>query len=85
MHVDKLDGRFPQEFLTGKKNDWRTEQAEILRKIEKHQNANFFYLEEGVRGLPKTGLPKEKATSRGKSGLSEIWLPGRDSNPRPIG
>ena len=29
--------------------------------------------------------PKEKATSRMKSGLSEIWLPGRDSNPRPIG
>ena len=28
---------------------------------------------------------KRKATSRMKSGLSGIWLPGRDSNPRPIG
>jgi hypothetical protein len=28
---------------------------------------------------------KRKAASRMKSGLSRIWLPGRDSNPRPIG
>jgi site-specific DNA recombinase len=127
-------GKVLQEFFDRKNNDWRTEQAEILRKIEKHQNANFSYLEEGVRLLelaqkaaslyakqemkkkqrildflfsnclwkggaqiPHYGKPfdtlaftnsayqKRKATSGGKSGLSEIWLPGRDSNPRPIG
>ena len=134
MYVDKLDGNVFQEFFDRKNGDWRTEQAEILRKIEKHQNANCSYLEEGVRllelaqkaaslyekqemkekrrildflfsnclwkdgvlipnyrkpfdtlALTNTAYQKRKATSRLKSGLSEIWLPGRDSNPRPIG
>jgi site-specific DNA recombinase len=134
MYVDKLDGKVPQEFFDRKNSDWRAEQAEILRRIEKYQNANCSYLEEGVRLLElaqkATGLyekqemrekrrvldfifsnslwkdgnlipnyrkpfdmlaltnaayQKRKATSRAKSGLSENWLPGRDSNPRPIG
>ena len=134
MYVDKLDRKVPLEFFDRKNSDWRGEQAEILRNIEKHQNANCSYLEEGVRLLelgqkaaslyekqemkekrrildflfsnclwkdgaliPKYRKPfdmlavtnsayqKKKATSRVKSGLSEIWLPGRDSNPRPIG
>jgi site-specific DNA recombinase len=134
MYVDKLDGKIPHEFFERKNSDWRTEQAEILRKIEKHQNANSSYLEEGVQLLELTqkaaslyekqemkekrrildflfsnclwkdgalianyrkpfdmlvltnsAYQKAKATSRLKSGLSEIWLPGRDSNPRPIG
>ena len=50
-----------------------------------------------VAAIKPTGVPddvlavtnstyqKKKATSRVKNGLSEIWLPGRDSNPRPIG
>jgi site-specific DNA recombinase len=132
MYVDKLDGKVPQEFFDRKNSDWRAEQAEILRKIEKHQNANCSYLEEGVRllelaqkatrlyekqemkekrrvldfifsnclwkdgslipsyrkpfdmlALTNAAYQKRKATPRVKSGLSEIWLPGRDSNPRP--
>jgi len=35
--------------------------------------------------LTNAAYQKRKATSRVKSGLSQIWLPGRDSNPRPIG
>jgi len=31
-----------------KNSDWRADQAKILQKIEKHQNANCSYLEEGV-------------------------------------
>jgi site-specific DNA recombinase len=134
MYVDKLDGRVSQEFFDRKNTDWRAEQAEILHKIEKHQNANCSYLEEGVRflelaqkavslyekqemkekrrildflfsnclwkdgnlipnyrkpfdmlALTNAAYQKKKATSRVKSGLFEIWLPGRDSNPRPIG
>ena len=134
MYVDKLDAKITQEFFDRKNGDWRTEQAEILRKIEKHQNANSSYLEEGVRllelsqkaaslyekqemkekrrildfvfsnclwkdgalipnyrkpfdllALTNSAYQKRKATFRVKSGLSEIWLPGRDSNPRPIG
>ena len=134
MYVDKLDGYVPVGFFDRKSVDWRAQQAEILRKIEQHQNANCSYLEEGVRllelgqksvklyekqemkekrrildfvfsnclwkdgtlvpnyrkpfdilALTNSAYQKQKATSRAKSGLSEIWLPGRDSNPRPIG
>ena len=48
MYVDKLDGKIAQEFFDRKNSDWCAEQAEILREIEKHQNANFSYLEEDV-------------------------------------
>jgi len=51
MYVDKLDGRVSREFFDRKNSDWRPDQAEILHKIEKHQNANCSYLEEGVRLL----------------------------------
>ena len=134
MYIDKLDAKIAQEFFDRKNSDWRTDQAEILRKIEKHQNANFSYLEEGVRllelaqkasslyekqemrekrrildflfsnclwkngaliphyrkpfdllALTNSAYQKRKATSRAKNGLFENWLPGRDSNPRPIG
>ena len=54
MYVDKLDAKITQEFFDRKNSDWRTEQAEILRKIEKHQNANSSYLEEGVQLLELT-------------------------------
>jgi site-specific DNA recombinase len=123
MYVDKLDGKVPQEFFDRKNSDWRAEQAEILRKIEKHQNANCSYLDEGVRllelaqkatslyekqemrdkrrvldfifsnclwrdgglipnyrkpfdilALTNAAYQKRKATSRVKSGLSDIWL-----------
>jgi site-specific DNA recombinase len=134
MYVDKLDAKITQEFFDRRNGDWRTEQAEILRKIEKHQNANSSYLEEGVRllelsqkaaslyekqemnekrrildfvfsnclwkdgalipnyrkpfdllAVTNSAYQKREATFQVKSGLSEIWLPGRDSNPRPIG
>ena len=133
MYVDTPDGRVSQEFFDRKNSDWRADQAEILHKIEKHQNANRSYLEECVRrlelaqkavslyekqemkekrildflfsnclwkdgdlipnfrkpfdmlALMNAAYQKKRAASRVKSGLSEIWLPGRDSNPRPIG
>src|SRR5215813_11107023 len=51
MYVDTPDGRVSQEFFDRKNSDWRADQAEILHKIEKHQNANRSYLEECVRRL----------------------------------
>ena len=51
MYVDKLDGRIAQEFFDRKSEEWRRDQADILRKIEKHENANHIYLEEGGRIL----------------------------------
>jgi hypothetical protein len=51
MYIDKLDGRIAPEFFDRKSEDWRREQADILRKIEKHQNANHAYLKDGGRIL----------------------------------
>ena len=57
MYVDKLDGSISPEYFDRKSNDWRAEQTAILRKIEKHQNANCSYIEEGVRFLELTQRP----------------------------
>lgn len=49
MYVGKPDGKIPQKFFDRKSGEWCSEQAEILRKIEMHQNASQSYLTEGVR------------------------------------
>lgn len=49
MYVDKPDGAISQSFFEEKSVQWRKEQEDILRRIEKHQGANQTYLEEGVR------------------------------------
>jgi hypothetical protein len=51
MYVDKLDGKISQEFYDQKSIEWRNEQTAILRKIEKHQNANTSYIDEGIKIL----------------------------------
>jgi site-specific DNA recombinase len=134
MYVDKLDGTISPAFFDQKSSEWRSEQADILRKIEQHQRANQTYVDEGVRLLelaqraiylyerqemrekrrlldfvfsnstwkdgcliPTYRKPfdmmavtneayrKEKAVGGTSDGFSEIWLPGPDSNQRPIG
>ena len=45
MYVDKLDGTISQAFFDQKSGEWRSEQADILRKIEQHQRR-----ESDVRG-----------------------------------
>ena len=51
MYVDKLDGRVTSEFFDEKSEEWRREQADILRSIEDHQNADQVYFEEGIQLL----------------------------------
>ena len=51
MYIDKLDGKITQVFYERKSEEWRKEQTEILRKIEKHEGANYTYLNEGVKLL----------------------------------
>jgi site-specific DNA recombinase len=51
MYIDKLDGVISQEFFEMKTAEWRKEQESILTKIEKHQNADQAYLDEGIRLL----------------------------------
>jgi site-specific DNA recombinase len=113
---------------------FRKEQSALLRQIEKHQQANQSYLDEGVRLLElaqkavalceqqdmqekrrlldfvcsnsqwkdgililtyrksfdllastNTAYTKTKAASPVENGFCPIWLPGPDSNQRPIG
>jgi site-specific DNA recombinase len=51
MYVDKLDGRVDAAFFDRMSAEWRAEQDRCLREIERHQAADRFYLEEGVRLL----------------------------------
>ena len=49
--LNNLDGHITQEFYDQKSMEWRIEQDKILEKIEKHQNANRSYLDEGIKLL----------------------------------
>jgi len=51
MYVDKLDGRIDAAFFDRMAAQWRDEQARCLRDIERHQNANRSYLDEGIHLL----------------------------------
>ncbi len=48
---DKLDGRIDQDFYDRKSSEWKKEQDDILLKIERQQEANRSYLDEGVKLL----------------------------------
>jgi site-specific DNA recombinase len=134
MYVDKLDGTISQAFFDERSGAWRSEQADILRKIEQHQQANQTYVDEGVRllelaqratmlyerqemrekrrlldfvfsnstwqdghlvqtyrkpfdmlAITNEAYRKEKAARGASDGLFDKWLPGPDSNQRPIG
>jgi site-specific DNA recombinase len=51
MYVDKLDGRIDAGFFDRMAAQWRDEQARCLQDIERHQNANQSYLDEGIHLL----------------------------------
>jgi site-specific DNA recombinase len=51
MYMDKLDGRIDQKFFDQKSREWKKEQDDIFRKIERHQKADRSYLDEGVKLL----------------------------------
>jgi site-specific DNA recombinase len=51
MYVDKLDGLVDTAFFEKMSNQWREEQNRCQREIERHQNADGSYLEEGVQLL----------------------------------
>jgi site-specific DNA recombinase len=48
MYVDKLDGLVEAAFFEKMSNQWREEQSRCQREIERHQNANKSYLDEGI-------------------------------------
>ena len=51
MYIDKLDGKIGAEFFDKMAGQWREEQTRCLRDIERHQEAEQSYMEEGVRIL----------------------------------
>ena len=65
MYVDKLDGQIDADFFDRKAGEWRDEQSRCLRDIERHQNANQSYLDEGVQ-LAGTGAIRAAACSSGR-------------------
>src|SRR4029077_4221943 len=48
MYVDKLDGVVDTAFFEKMSNQWRDEQNRCLREIERHQQADQSYKDEGV-------------------------------------
>ena len=48
MYVDKLDGLVDTAFFERMSNQWREEQNRCQREIERHQNADKSYMDEGV-------------------------------------
>jgi site-specific DNA recombinase len=51
MYVDKLDGLVDSAFFDQMSRQWREEQNRCLREIEKHQEADQSYMDEGVQLL----------------------------------
>ena len=48
MYVDKLDGIVDTAFFDRMSNQWREEQNRCQREIDRHQNADKSYKDEGV-------------------------------------
>jgi DNA invertase Pin-like site-specific DNA recombinase len=51
MYEDKLDGVIDEAFFKRKADEARTEQAKLSEQIERHQQANQNYIEDGARLL----------------------------------
>ncbi len=51
MYVDKLDGRVDDTFFDKMSAEWRAEQSRCLREIDRHQDADKSYMDEGVQIL----------------------------------
>ena len=127
MYVDKLDGRVDAAFFDKMASEWRAEQARCQREIDRQQEADKSYMEEGVQILELVrnaqrlferrllnfilsnctweggeliatfrqpfDLLAETTAIAARSAVAkiptltknEIWLPGPDSNQRPIG
>jgi hypothetical protein len=51
MYVDKLDGVVDTAFFEKMSNEWRDEQNRCPREIERHQQADQSYMDEGVQLL----------------------------------
>jgi site-specific DNA recombinase len=51
MYVDKLDGKIGGDFYDRFAGEWREEQRRLQREIDRHQQADESYMDEGVQIL----------------------------------
>jgi site-specific DNA recombinase len=51
MYIDKLDGKIGADFYDKMAGQWREGQSRCMRDIERHQEAEQSYMDEGVRIL----------------------------------
>src|SRR4029077_5041616 len=51
MYVDKLDGRVGVAFFDKMSAEWRAEQLRCQREIDRHQEADKSYMDEGAQIL----------------------------------
>lgn len=51
MYLDKLDGKISGEFFEEMSGKWRQEQRRLQRDIERHEESEQSYMEEGLRIL----------------------------------
>jgi site-specific DNA recombinase len=55
MYVDKVDGRVDAAFFNKMSAEWRAEQERCQREIDRHQEADKSYMDEGVQILELAG------------------------------
>jgi site-specific DNA recombinase len=51
MYIDKLDGKISSDFFDTKSAEWKKEQEEATEQIQKHEQANHIYINEGIKLL----------------------------------
>ena len=51
MYVDKLDGKIGGDFFDKMAGEWREEQRRLQRDIDRHEEAEQSYMDEGIRIL----------------------------------
>ena len=77
MYVDKLDGLVDAAFFEKMSNQWRVEQNRCQREIDRHQNADKSYKDEGValaRPRPECPTAVRKQEPREKRRLLNFLL-----------
>jgi site-specific DNA recombinase len=67
MYVDKLDGLVDTAFFEKMSNQWRDEQNRCQREIDRHQNADKSYKDEGVALLDLARNAKSCSPSRNRA------------------
>ena len=72
IHLDKLDGEIDNEFYKRSTKEWRDEQSRILKRIERHQEADENYIEQGIRLLELAQNAGELSRSRSQADLKVL-------------